>query len=248
MILGVSLKLYLGVQETAEWAREVAQIAESTEAVRSGRVRVIALPSLPALPAVQAAVAGTAVEIGAQDLHWEDRGAYTGAVSGTDLKHVGCSYVEVGHDERRRVFGESAETVRLKFNAALRNDLTPLLCVGELQQVTPDTAGAECVRQLESALTGVSSAREVIVAYEPVWAIGASEPASADHVRVVTSEISRVLSERSEVRSSSVIYGGSAQRGTLTALGGAVDGLFLGRFVHDPREMAAIVEEAAAIS
>ncbi|MGO1539387.1 MAG: triose-phosphate isomerase, partial [Leucobacter sp.] len=78
--------------------------------------------------------------------------------------------------------------------------------------------------------------------------IGASEPASADHVRVVTSEISRVLSERSEVRSSSVIYGGSAQRGTLTALGGAVDGLFLGRFVHDPREMAAIVEEAAAIS
>lgn len=245
MILGVSLKLYLGVEETAAWAREVAAIARGSEAVRSGRVRLILLPSLPSLPALQEAVAGTLVGVGAQDLHWEDRGAFTGAVSGADLRDIGCGYVEVGHIERRRVFGESDEVVRQKFVAAVRNELTPVLCVGEEQNMSPEAAAAECVRQLEQVLGAGSNAAELIVAYEPVWAIGAREPASADHVRVVAAELSRYLAERPELRTA-VIYGGSAQRGTLTTLGGAIDGLFLGRFAHDPRDLAAIVEEAAA--
>lgn len=250
VLLGVSLKLYLGIAQSAGWARGLAGIARSAPAVRDGRVRLFALPSLPALPAVKAELAGSGVGVGAQDLHWADRGAFTGAVSGADLADAGCSYAEVGHAERRRVFGESDATVNAKFAAALRNGLTPVLCVGEAHRSEPEAAAAECIRQLESALgadPAVLAGAEVIVAYEPVWAIGASEPATPAHVRAVSTALRTRLGDFSQLRSAAIIYGGSAQRGTLGALAGTVDGLFLGRFAHDPRELAAIVDEAAGI-
>jgi triosephosphate isomerase len=88
---------------------------------------LIVLPSFPSLPEVLSIFAGTAVEVGAQDLFWEDRGPYTGAVSGADLRQIGCSYVEVGHVERRRVFGEDNKVASRKLTAALRNGLTPII-------------------------------------------------------------------------------------------------------------------------
>ena len=133
--LGVSLKLYLDVATTVDWARRVATIARGHSAVRGGDVRLFVMPSFPALAGVRAATAGTSVEVGAQNLHWEDRGPYTGEVSGADLREIGCTLVEVGHAERRCLFGEDDDTVRRKLAAAVRNGLTPVLCVGESDPV-----------------------------------------------------------------------------------------------------------------
>lgn len=250
MILGVSLKLYLDIAQTTQWANDVAAIARGHEAVRSGAVRLFALPSLPALPAVREALTGSDVAWGAQDLHWEDRGAFTGAVSGTDLAAVGCSVVEVGHAERRHVFGESDEVIKRKLEAAFRNGLTPVFCVGEQEEMSPEAAAAACIAQLDAALDsalGHSDVGDLIVAYEPEWAIGRAEPASVEHVVAVAGALRARLAAESSLRSSWVIYGGSAQRGTLAALGGGVDGLFLGRFAHDPEDLAHIIDEAAAL-
>lgn len=247
--LGVSFKQYLDIPTTVEWARKAASVAGSHEAVVSGRVRLFVLPTLPATTAVREAIGDAPVGIGAQDLHWEDRGPYTGGVSGADLVAMGCKYVEVGHAERRRVFGEDDEVVRRKFAAALRNDLTPVLCVGEREQGEAGAAASACIAQLESALRDADRAggREVIVAYEPEWAIGGAEPAQPAHVAAVASAIAARLMEESWL-SSSVVYGGSAQPGTLTALAGSVDGLFLGRFAHRVEDFARIIDEGATLA
>lgn len=247
--LGVSLKLYLDVEATVDWARKVATIARGHTAVRSGDVRLFVMPSLPAMTAVRDATSGTAVEVGAQNLHWEDRGPYTGEVSGADLTAIGCTLVEVGHAERRSLFGEDDDVVRRKLAAAVRNGLTPVLCVGESDPVPAADAASRCLDELESALAGLDGmpVDDLIVAYEPVWAIGRPTPAPTDHIRVVAAALRDRLAKDDRVTGSSVIYGGSAQRGMLSDLGGAIDGLFLGRFAHDTASLARIIDEAAAL-
>lgn len=248
MTLGVSFKQYLDIATTVEWARTVAALAGSHEAVRSGSVRLFVLPTLPAMSAVREAIGDAPIAIGAQDLHWEDRGPYTGGVSGADLAAMGCRYVEVGHAERRRVFGESSEVAERKFRAALRNGLIPVLCVGEQEECDSDAAAAVCIAQLESVFARVEDpeGHEIVVAYEPEWAIGRAEPAQPAHVTAVGSAIGARLREMPWQRSS-VLYGGSAKPGTLTTVAGSVDGLFLGRFAHRTADFAAIIDEAAAL-
>lgn len=247
--LGVSLKLYLDIPSSVRWARAVATIARGHRAVRDGAVRLFVLPSLPAIPGVQDALTGTAVDVGAQDLHWADRGAFTGAVSGTDLAEWGCRLVEVGHAERRTVFGEDDTVVRRKLAAAVRNGLIPVLCVGETETVSVEQAAATCLAQLRSALTDLAAAErtDLIVAYEPAWAIGGRDAAPTSHVTAVVDALRGFLADDPRIADGSVIYGGSAQRGTLSELGPAVDGLFLGRFAHDPADLARIIDEAAAL-
>jgi triosephosphate isomerase len=198
---------------------------------------------------VRDATSGTAVEVGAQNLHWEDRGPYTGEVSGTDLREIGCTLVEVGHAERRSVFGEDDDVVRRKLAAAVRNGLTPVLCVGESERVPAADGASRCLDELESARAGLDGmpVGDLIVAYEPVWAIGRPTPAPTDHIQVVAAALRDRLAEDDRVTGSSVIYGGSAQRGMLSDLGGAIDGLFLGRFAHDTASLARIIDEAAAL-
>ena len=246
--LGVSLKLYLDIPRTVRWAKEVASIARRHPAVRAGDVRLIALPSLPALDATRTALADSGVELGAQDLFWEDRGAYTGAVSGSDLRQAGCAYVEIGHAERRALFGEDDDMIRRKLAAAVRNRLVPILCVGEATR--GEDAAQACVAQLTSALDGLDPAAvldELIVAYEPVWAIGARRPAPAEDVTGVIAALPRALDDDPRVAAAYVIYGGSAGPGQLGTLGRGVDGLFLGRFAHDPAQLERVLDEAATI-
>ncbi|MCS3842785.1 triose-phosphate isomerase family protein [Microbacterium sp. AK031] len=249
VLLGVSLKLYLDIDDSVAWAREIAGIAEAHPSVASGAVRVFVLPSLPAIAGVIDAIGDAPVAVGGQDLFWDDRGPYTGAVSGADLRRLGCRYVEVGHAERRQVFGEDAATIRRKFTAAVRNALTPVLCVGEMVEQAADAAAELCVDQLENALAamGDESIDDLVVAYEPEWAIGRADPADAGHVASVTRRLREHLDGRTDIVSSSVIYGGSAKPGVISALDDAVDGLFLGRFAHDPDSFALILDEAAAV-
>ncbi|MEV8370428.1 triose-phosphate isomerase family protein [Microbacterium sp. NPDC064584] len=249
-LLGVSLKLYLDIGASEAWARGVAAIAGRHPAVVDGSVQVFVLPSLPALPAVRQALAGTKVAVGAQDLHWEDRGPFTGAISGVDLRDAGCTFVEVGHAERRTLFGETDDIVARKLAAAMRNSLTPVLCIGEENEGPAEDAVLTSTAQLASALDGLDDAvrGDLVVAYEPVWAIGRPKPANAAHVSRVVAALREMLDRNPRIARSWVIYGGSAQAGSLNELGRGVDGLFMGRFAHNPIDLARMVDEAALLT
>jgi triosephosphate isomerase (TIM) len=245
--VGVSLKMYFGHRQAIDWCRSVRRLAESHPAVSNGSVGLFVIPSFVAIAPAVAELAGTPVLVGAQDLFSEDRGAFTGEVSGAELAEAGARVVEVGHAERRRLFGETEEVVASKTAAALRNGLTPVLCIGEAANTGAGDAVAECARQLSSALADAPDGA-VIVAYEPVWAIGAERPAEPEYIRAVTSELRRTVAGLPGRDGSAVIYGGSAGPGLLTELGDDVDGLFLGRFAHDPAALGAVLDEAAALA
>ena len=188
--------------------------------------------------------------MGAQDLFWEDRGPFTGEVGGPSLRQVGCTYAEIGHFERRRIFREDDPILKAKVAAALRNDLVPILCIGEHELMPAKEAAALCIHQLQAMVPDLSnpnSDRRIVVAYEPEWAIGAERPADVSHIRDVGLAIKEWLRNQVALDGSQLIYGGSAGPGLLTDLGSAVDGLFLGRSVHEPTALGAILDEAALL-
>jgi triosephosphate isomerase len=245
--VGVSLKMYFGHRQARDWFACVAEVAGGHPAVADGSVEVFVIPTfLQVLPALEA-FSATRVLVGAQDLAAEDTGAFTGEVSGAELAEVGVRVAEVGHAERRRLFGETDDVVAAKTAAALRNGMVPVLCLGESERLDPREAAAEVTGQLYSALEGAPSGR-VLLAYEPVWAFGASEPAPADHIRAVGAELKATVGALVGREGSGVIYGGSAKPGLLGTLGDSVDGLFLGRFAHDPAAFAAVLDEAADLA
>jgi triosephosphate isomerase (TIM) len=245
--VGVSLKMYFGPRRAGEWFGQVAELARGHQAVASGAVELFVIPSFTAIPAALAAFDGSRVVIGAQNLFWEDEGAFTGEVSGSELAELGVGVVEVGHAERRRLFGETDAVVARKAAAALRNGLSPVLCIGETARMSSADAAAACRAQLTAAVLEAPGGR-LIVAYEPVWAIGVELPAPLDHIAAVCAELRSAVSELPHRAGSSVIYGGSAGPGLLSALGGGVDGIFLGRFAHHPAALAAVLDEAGALA
>ncbi|APU16021.1 triose-phosphate isomerase family protein [Actinoalloteichus fjordicus] len=250
LTIGISLKMYFGHRQTLAWSREVVAIARRHRAVRDGLATLVLLPSFPALTSVLDECRDSGVQVGAQDLSWADAGAFTGEVSGTQLREIGCTHAEVGHAERRRLLGEDEEMIAAKTAAALRNGLVPLLCVGEAERGSARVAASTSVAQVESALSAARRAEilgPITVAYEPQWAIGAAEPAEPAHVREVGTALRRHLAADPMLTGSRVVYGGSAGPGLLTELADGVDGLFLGRFAHDPAAVESILDEAAAL-
>jgi triosephosphate isomerase len=246
--VGVSLKMYLGHAETVAWCADVADIARAHPATRSGEAELVVLPSYLSVPAAVGILDGLAA-VGAQDLATEDAGAFTGEVSGGQIRELGGAFVEVGHAERRRLFGETDEVVRRKADAALRAGLVPLVCLGEGTRGDPVDAARACARQLDDALALAAEhghGGRIVVAYEPQWAIGAAEPAPDAHIRGVCRELRAHVRALGAHPGSAVVYGGSAGPGLLTRIGDDVDGLFLGRFAHDPRAVAAILDEVHA--
>ena len=190
--------------------------------------------------------------VGAQNLFWEDKGAFTGEVSGVMLRELGCRYVEVGDAERRRLLGESNEIVAFKVAAAVRNSLLPVICVGETERSDMEQASAFCITELSAALQYATNNRAlgpIVEAHKSEY--GRSGPpalAPPEHIRHVCRELRRwVASPSPGLPGSRVIYGGSAGHGLLSRLAHSVDGLFLGRFVHDPQGFEAIRDEAAGI-
>ncbi|MET0932538.1 MAG: triose-phosphate isomerase family protein, partial [Mycetocola sp.] len=126
VVVGVSLKMYFGHTRAKEWFADVARLARENESLASGAVQLFVIPSFVSIPAARETLAGTNVVVGAQDLFWEDYGAYTGEVSGVELAELGVGVAEVGHAERRRIFGETDEIVAAKTAAALRNGIAPV--------------------------------------------------------------------------------------------------------------------------
>jgi triosephosphate isomerase len=244
--IGSSLKMYFSHARTLEWVRGVAEICADHPATRGGTVQFFVIPTFPSIPAVLELARPAGIAVGAQDLHWEDVGPFTGEVSGAELAELGCTMVEVGHAERRALFGETDEIVARKTHAALRNGLAPVLCVGEPERGAPDQAAAFCIGQLTCALDPARASGtggELLVAYEPIWAIGAAEPAAPEYVSAVCRALRDHLQGDELFPRARVIYGGSAGPGLLPRIAGDVDGMFLGRFAHDPSAVRRILDE-----
>lgn len=246
-VIGSSLKMYFGKARTEQWMGRVAEIVRDHPATASGVVEFFVIPTFPSIPAVHAAAAPVGILVGAQDMHWEPSGAFTGEVSAPELAEHGVRLVEIGHAERRALFGETDATASKKVAAAFAAGLAPVLCIGEPVQGEPAEAAAACVRQLEASLADARAAGvggRLIVAYEPVWAIGAPQPASESHIRGVTSVLRDHVAGDPLLPGAQVIYGGSAGPGLLPRIAPDVDGMFLGRFAHDPEAIVAILDEA----
>src|ERR1700712_1253302 len=182
-VIGVSLKMYMGVARTRLWMTDLAASLE--KGGLPADVDLFVIPSFLSLQDARGVLAGTGVSLGAQDMFWADHGAYTGEISAPMLVEAGCRFVEIGHAERRRLFNETDDIVARKVSAAARAGLVPFLCVGEETPMTPGEAILECSRQLATATAGTDPQEPLVLAYEPVWAIGAAEPPPAAYITAV---------------------------------------------------------------
>lgn len=244
-IVGTSLKMYFDLPGTLSYVESVAALSNFAS---ENHVDLFVIPDFISLLSTKDILADTTVMLGAQDAFWEDKGAYTGEVSPLNLSQAGVRIVEIGHAERRRLFHETDADVARKAAAAVRNGLIPLICIGEKThgQVASAAVGMaiqECKPQIQAVLDAVPDDAEIILAYEPVWAIGASQPAGADHVVAVTQQLRKLTEGRKgDVR---ILYGGSAGPGIFDKLKDGVDGLFLGRFAHDVKNLEQVIKEMA---
>ena len=215
-IIVANWKMYLSAKDAVFLAKKVAKI----------RLRNKSLVLAPPFTAVEAVkkVAGKNVSLAGQDVFWSDYGAYTGEICGKDLKDLGCEYVIVGHSERRKYFQETDEMANKKVRYAQKTGLTPILCVGETVGEKKAGRTLDIIRrQLTIALNG-ANAKKIIIAYEPVWAIGTGNPENPRNADVVQGEIKKITG------ANIVLYGGSIDKNNFAEFLAqkSIDGLLIG--------------------
>jgi triosephosphate isomerase len=211
-------KLIAGNWKLHNTLREAVELAQAVHERTAGSAAEVAVaPVFTALSSVRTALESSHVALSAQDVYWESRGAFTGQVSAPLLKDVGCTYCIVGHSERRQFFGESDETVRKKVRALLSAGIRPILCVGEsLEQREQEATLGVVFGQVSAGLAGIATKelRELVIAYEPVWAIGTGKTASPADAQAVHAALRAELSyERGAEFADAVriLYGGSVK-------------------------------------
>ena len=235
--------------KTPEQAREfvAAFLPMVTE---HSRDEIVLCPPFVDIPAVVEAVAGSGIHVGGQDMFWEKEGAYTGAISAQMLRAAGCTHVIIGHSERRQYFGETDDTVNRKLKAALVAGLKPIVCVGEVLEEREAGLTEDILRrQCGIALRDISghSAATLVIAYEPVWAIGTGKTATpelaAQAHQVIREEAAKALGQEVATRMR-ILYGGSVKPENAKALisQGEIDGALVGGASLDPKSFAAIVK------
>lgn len=229
--VGTSFKMNKTLAEALSFANRLAE----TDAARALRVQRFVIPPFTAVREVKKALAATSVKVGAQNMHWDDAGAWTGEISPLMLKDCGLDLVEIGHSERREFFNETDRSVGLKTAAAVRHGLIPLICIGEtLAERQAGEADAVLKRQVEGALALLEDkdkTKPIVLAYEPVWAIGANGiPATSDYADARQAKIAAVAKAALGV-SVPVLYGGSVNPENCAELIACphIDGLFIGR-------------------
>lgn len=235
--VGVSTKAYFSAAQTRQW---VSAIVENDLISTVQGIDVVIFPSFPFLMETSELLGNTTVKLGAQDVAPSESGAQTGEVLASVLAEINCTYCEVGHAERRNVFGESDSMIADKVAMVTAQGITPLLCVGEKRKGSPQEAALECSRQIKEALR-LRVPEDLLVAYEPIWAIGAEKPASTDYISTVGEGIRRQLGSGFE--GLRLVYGGAAGPGLITDLSPSIDGLFLGRMAHDVAAFAKVIGE-----
>lgn len=229
MIAG-NWKMHKTVSEALDLAQDIVKLTCGASP------EVVIFPPFTVLETVAEAIDGRHVGYGGQDLYWEDQGAFTGAISGAMLADIGCEYVLVGHSERRNVFLDTNEMVAKKVQAAIRNQLMPVLCVGEKEE--EKTAGKTQViiaEQLKTALANIEKelVEEIVIAYEPVWAIGTGKTASPGDAQAVCKDIRDFISKQFDETTAKhirILYGGSVNEKNAQALMEKedIDGLLVG--------------------
>jgi triosephosphate isomerase (TIM) len=244
-LIAANWKMYKNPAQTEEFfAAFLPQVFEHT------RDEIVVCPPCIDLQAALKAAEGSQIAIGAQDCYWKDEGAFTGEISPGVLVAIGCTHVIIGHSERRQYFGETDDMVNLKVKAALEQGLTPIVCVGEVLEereagLTEDVLRRQCVRAFH-AISGKKAAK-LVVAYEPVWAIGTGKTATpqmaADAHVLIRGEAAKAFGEEfaAQLR---ILYGGSVKPETAKALMSEeeIDGALVGGASLDPKSFAAIVK------
>jgi len=241
-------KMHLSPGEVAGYAGRFI----SGTADLAGKVDLLVCPSFPALPAAVAAFRGTHVAVGAQNMHQELSGAFTGEVSGAALVDLGVGWVLLGHSERRHVYGETDALVLAKLKRAHELGLRPIVCVGELLEER-DRGETEAVlgRQFYQSLAGVGPtlAVKTVLAYEPVWAIGTGRTATPETAQEAHSFLRRLLRETLDRAAEGVriLYGGSVKPDNARELMAQADvnGVLVGGASLDPEKFAAIARAGA---
>ncbi|MCK8600157.1 triose-phosphate isomerase [Desulfoferrobacter suflitae] len=197
---------------------------------------VLLAPPFTALPAVRIVMERNDFKLGAQNCHWEEQGAYTGEISCGMLKDAGCDYVLVGHSERRHIFGETDDMIRRKVNAAFKHKITPVLCIGEVLEEREAGKTLQVLEdQLKQAVTGLTPAlaEQLVVAYEPVWAIGTGKTATPETAQEAHGFIRKQLAamfDKGVANAVRILYGGSVKPDNVDALMARpdIDGLLVG--------------------
>lgn len=200
-------------------ARGVSLINQLKPAVADADCDITVCVPAILIPAISEACKGSNIKLGAQNMHWETNGAYTGETDAEQLKEYGVEYVIIGHSERRRLFGETDETVNTRTRAVLRNGLTPIVCIGEtLEQRGKDLTNSILNYQVEFALHHLyhdGDINKVIIAYEPIWAIGTGVTATNEQAEETIAHIRRHIARMyspTEANNIRILYGGSMNR------------------------------------
>lgn len=214
-------KMNLNIQESVELVRLIATGAKDLQ-----DIEVLVAPPFTSLGAVKQAIGGAKILLGAQNMHWEKSGAYTGEISGEMLKEAGCTHVILGHSERRSLFKETSEMIDLKIHAAVSHGLIPILCVGETLEEREAGKTFEVIRDqlhvsLKSLRAGQAIPSSCIVAYEPVWAIGTGRTATPAQAQEVHQFIREWIRENFGAETADrvrILYGGSVKPDNISDL------------------------------
>jgi|SRR5215831_12003171 len=246
-LIAANWKMYKTPQQAGEFVRDFLPLLGEPS---RGEVEIVLCPPFVSIPAVAEAVRDTRLGVGGQNLFWEEEGAYTGEISAHMLRSAGCSHVIIGHSERRQYFGETDDSVNRKLRAALPGGLKPIVCVGEVLAereagVTEDVLRRQC--SIAFREIGGAQAHPIIVAYEPVWAIGTGKTATpelaAEAHRVIRAQAAEALGEQVATQMR-ILYGGSVKPDNARALMSQpeIDGALVGGASLDPKSFSAIVK------
>jgi triosephosphate isomerase (TIM) len=243
-VMAGNWKMYKTAAETTSFFEKFRPLVE-----RSEHCEIVICPPFPSLPAAVGAAQSTRVAVGAQNMFWAKEGAFTGEVSASMLKSIGCSHVIIGHSERRQYFGETNETVLKKTLAALDAGLTPIVCVGEtLEHREAGQTENVLMDHCQGGTSGLSAEQfsKILIAYEPVWAIGTGKTATpeiaADAHRVIRAHASGAFGQPA-ANSLRILYGGSVKPDNIKGLMAQpeIDGALVGAASLDPISFASIV-------
>lgn len=246
-IIAGNWKMNKTVPEAVRLAKQIKLLVENDA---SDRVEVVVCPPFTALHAVSEVLSGSAVKLGAQNVHDQPKGAYTGEVSVPMLKDLGCDYVILGHSERRAYFGETDDVVNRRAKAALAQDLGVIICVGETLQEKREGRTEEVVTaQVRGSLSGLApnNIEQLVIAYEPVWAIGTGENATGSEANAVIALIRRTIGEvlgQETAEAVRIQYGGSVKPENIASFltQSDIDGALVGGASLEAASFAEIVK------
>ena len=238
-------KMNKTVKEAVSYANELKKLVKDIH-----DRDIVVCPPYTALSAVSAEIKASNIALGAQDLYWEKKGAFTGAISSEMLKEIGVKYVIIGHSERRQFFNETGLTVNSKVKAALANGLMPIVCVGENgEEREKDDTKSVIEKQVKNGLMGLGKEefQKLVIAYEPVWAIGTGKNAAPEQADEVHSFIRKMITGMSDGKTSQklrIIYGGSVTPENIKGFMEKenIDGALVGSASLDARKFSEIAK------